>query len=84
MSAQYSQSLKISTESTALPHGTHILVRHLWAFTTLQLDLTLAEELHVLDCEECRQAFLTCLVFERRHEEVARDGGLSTDIAAPS
>ena len=43
-----------------LPHYDHIPIHRLWAFTTLQVDLTLAEYLHVLDCDVCRVALRTC------------------------
>ena len=43
-----------------LPHYDHIPLHRLWAFITLQVDMTLPEHLHVLDCEECRVALRTC------------------------
>ena len=38
------------------PHYDHIPLHRLWAFATIQVDLSLSEHLHVLECEECRTA----------------------------
>ena len=44
-----------------LTHYDHIPLHRLWAFITLQVDLTLAEYSHLLDCEACRNALQTCM-----------------------
>ena len=45
----------------SLPHYDHIPLHRLWAFTTLQDDLSLSEHSHILDCLECHLALRTCL-----------------------
>jgi hypothetical protein len=58
--SQHDESPAIPVESTVFPHYDHTPMHRLWAFTTLQSDLTLPEELHVLECEQCRQGLMTC------------------------
>ena len=61
-----------------LPHYDHIPLHRLWVFTTLQVDLTRAEYSHLLDCEECRNALLTCMesdTFGAALKELRKDSG---------
>ena len=44
-----------------LPHYDHIPLHRLWAFATVQGDLSLPEHAHILECEECRLALQACL-----------------------
>jgi hypothetical protein len=47
-----------------LPHFGHVLLHRLWAFATLQDDLSLAEHAHILDCDDCRNSLRVCLTAE--------------------
>lgn len=71
-----------------LPHYDHIPLHRLWAFITLQVDLSLPEHVHVLDCEECRVALRTCFsaeTFGAVLKELGKqeDSGARQKAAAP-
>ena len=43
------------------PRVDHVALHRLWAFTSLQTELTLPEHVHIIDCDECRKAVRACL-----------------------
>jgi hypothetical protein len=43
------------------PDYDHIPLHRLWAFTTLQTDLTEVEETHLFECDECSFWLLACV-----------------------
>ena len=47
-----------------LPHYVHIPLHRLWAFATLQDELSPSEQAHILDCDDCRISLQTCLKLE--------------------
>ena len=49
---------------TIPPTPRHIPLYLLWTFATLQDALSLPEHVHILDCEECRDALRVCLMAE--------------------
>jgi len=44
-----------------LQYYAHVPLHRLWAFATLQIELTFPEHNHMLYCEACCFALLTCL-----------------------
>jgi len=70
-----------------LPHYDHIPLHRLWAFITLQTDLTLPEYSHLLDCDECRTALQTCMEadsFGAVLKKLTKDGAGDDSIAKAS
>ena len=47
-----------------LPHYEHIPVHRLWRHTTFQVELSLSEHSHIIDCDECLAALRVCLQSE--------------------
>ena len=45
-------------------HRAHIPLHRLWTFAKVQTEMSSAEQSHVLDCEECRNALSLCLKAE--------------------
>ena len=43
------------------PYYDHIPLHRLWAFTTLQADITEVQETHLFECDECTFWLLACV-----------------------
>ena len=43
------------------PDYDHIPLHRLWAFTTLQTDITEVQETHLFECDECTFWLLACV-----------------------
>ena len=55
------------------PHDDHIPLHRLWAFTSLQADLSQREDIHLFGCEACCASMLAC-VKARSFIEVFKEG----------
>jgi len=44
-----------------VPHPSHVALHQIWAFANQKGELSTPEHIHILDCEECRNAVKVCL-----------------------
>jgi hypothetical protein len=65
------------------PHNDHIPLHRLWAFTSLQTDLSQREDIHLFGCEECCSLMLAC-VKARSFVEVFKDADDPPPLALAS
>ena len=52
-------------------HRAHVPLHRLWTIAKVQAEMSPAEQSHMLDCDECRNAFSVCLKAESFSEVVS-------------